>query len=50
MSQTIAAICTASGRGSIGIIRISGDDALAVASKVFVPKSEKKKIEYLKVN
>lgn len=48
MSQTIAAICTASGRGSIGIIRISGDDALAVASKVFVPKSEKKKIEYLK--
>ncbi|MBQ5591292.1 MAG: tRNA uridine-5-carboxymethylaminomethyl(34) synthesis GTPase MnmE, partial [Clostridia bacterium] len=47
MSQTIAAICTASGKGSIGIIRISGDDAVAVASRVFTPKSENRKIEYL---
>ncbi len=34
--QTIAAISTPVGAGAIGIVRISGDDALSVASKVFV--------------
>lgn len=33
--QTIAAISTPVGAGAIGIVRISGDDALKVAEKVF---------------
>ncbi|MDP4120396.1 MAG: tRNA uridine-5-carboxymethylaminomethyl(34) synthesis GTPase MnmE [Bacillota bacterium] len=33
--QTIAAISTAQGQGGIGIIRISGDEAISVAEKVF---------------
>ncbi|MBQ4119995.1 MAG: tRNA uridine-5-carboxymethylaminomethyl(34) synthesis GTPase MnmE [Clostridia bacterium] len=33
--RTIAAIATPLGEGSIGVIRISGDDALKVADKVF---------------
>jgi tRNA modification GTPase len=35
--ETICSISTAPGEGGIGIIRISGDDAIAVASRVFVP-------------
>ncbi len=34
-SKTIAAISTAQGEGGIGVIRISGDEAIAVADKVF---------------
>lgn len=33
--RTIAAIATPLGEGSLGVIRISGDDALTVADKVF---------------
>lgn len=35
MSQTIAAIATASAGAGIGVIRISGDEACSVADKVF---------------
>lgn len=35
-SSTIAAISTAQGEGGIGVIRISGDDAVKIADKVFV--------------
>ena len=35
INDTIAAISTAPGIGGIGIIRISGDNAFVVASKVF---------------
>ncbi len=35
MSQTIAAIATASAAAGIGVIRISGDEACAIADKVF---------------
>ncbi len=35
--DTIAAIATAMGEGGIGIIRISGDKALEILNKVFVP-------------
>jgi len=35
LSDTIAAIATASGEGAIGIVRISGPDALAVAKQLF---------------
>jgi len=34
MSDTIAAIATAGGVGSIAIVRVSGSDALAIASSV----------------
>jgi tRNA modification GTPase len=35
--STIAAIATPSGEGGIGIVRISGDKALEILEKVFVP-------------
>lgn len=38
INDTIAAIATAPGEGGIGIIRISGPDALSVASALFTPK------------
>ena len=41
-SKTIAAISTAQGLGGIGVIRISGDDALNIADKIFVSVSGKK--------
>jgi tRNA modification GTPase len=39
MSDTIAAIATAPAVSAIGIIRISGDQAISVAGKVFKPKN-----------
>lgn len=39
ISDTIAAISTPHGRGGIAVIRISGDDALIVASAMFRPKN-----------
>ena len=39
--DTIAAISTAQGVGGIGVIRISGPNALNVADKIFVPYSAK---------
>lgn len=48
MSETIAAICTAPGKGAIGIIRISGENAAEIADKVFCPKRKNKKIKNLK--
>ena len=41
-NRTIAAISTPIGEGGIGIIRISGDDALIIADKIFKSKSGKK--------
>jgi tRNA modification GTPase len=38
MSDTIAAIATGGVISAIGIIRLSGDDAIAIASRVFQPK------------
>lgn len=38
---TIAAISTALSAGGIGIVRISGDDAVKVAKKIFRPAKEK---------
>lgn len=37
MPKTIAAIATGSAAGGIGVIRISGDDAIEIASAVFRP-------------
>lgn len=36
--HTIAAISTPPGKGGVALIRISGEDALAVAERVFTPK------------
>lgn len=45
--DTIAAISTPHGEGGIGIVRISGNNALEILGKIFKPKS-KKNIEELK--
>ena len=45
MSRTIAAIATPLGEGSIGVIRISGDDAITIADKVFKSMSGKQLCE-----
>lgn len=47
LEDTIAAISTASGQGGIGIVRISGVEALSIAEKIFVPQN-KKNISQLK--
>lgn len=43
-TDTIAAIATAMGNSGIGIVRISGEDAVAVADKVFKMRGGKKKL------
>ena len=40
--DTVAALSTPFGKGGIAVIRISGEDAVAVAEKVFFPKNQKK--------
>lgn len=45
MSKTIAAIATATGTGSIGIIRMSGKDCFKILEKIFVPKNSEINIE-----
>ncbi len=43
MNQTtIAAVSTPMGNGGIGIVRISGDGAVDILKKIFVPKKQKK--------
>ncbi len=37
MSKTIAAISTGAAAGGIGVIRISGDNAIEIASRIFAP-------------
>lgn len=41
MAKTIAAVSTGNAAGGIGVIRISGDDAVATAAKVFSAKDGK---------
>lgn len=41
MSDTIAAISTLMGRSAIGILRMSGDEAIDIAAKVFSPDNGK---------
>jgi len=50
-SDTITATASAHGQGAIGVIRISGDDALCVLKKVFTPHRdfESHKIYYGKI-
>ena len=44
MDDTIAAIATPPGENGIGIIRISGPDALSIADKIFVSKRSKDRL------
>ena len=37
----IAAVSTPPGKGGVAIIRVSGEGALDVAAKVFIPKNKK---------
>ena len=39
--ETIVAIATARGRGGVGIVRLSGERAVEIAGKVFVPLGDK---------
>ena len=45
MESTIAAISTAMSASGIGIVRISGSEALEVISKIYRSKNGKKKIK-----
>ncbi len=45
MNDTIAAIATGMGNSGIGIIRISGENAITIANKIFKPKNKNKTIE-----
>ncbi|MCT4687686.1 tRNA uridine-5-carboxymethylaminomethyl(34) synthesis GTPase MnmE [Vallitalea sp.] len=45
VNNTIAAISTSLSASGIGIIRISGEDAIIIADKLFVSKNNKKLIE-----
>lgn len=42
MSETIAAIATPQNTGSIGIIRVSGDDAVEIADRIFEPSGKRR--------
>ncbi len=46
LDDTIAAISTAAGEGSVGIVRLSGPKALAIADRVFVSKTGLKPSEF----
>ncbi|MBN2758761.1 MAG: tRNA uridine-5-carboxymethylaminomethyl(34) synthesis GTPase MnmE [Bacteroidales bacterium] len=49
-SDTICAIATAEGSAAIAVIRLSGDDAINIASKVFVSANKNKILTNLKAN
>ena len=44
MKDTIVAIATGMGNSGIGIIRISGDEAISIADKIFVANNSSKKL------
>ena len=46
LDDTISAISTAQGPGGIGIVRISGPEALSIVSKIFVGKKKEKTTEF----
>lgn len=46
--DTIAAIATAVSNAGIGIVRISGEDALGILEKIFEPYNKKKEVASLK--
>lgn len=49
-TDTIAAIATAMSNSGIGIVRISGDEALEVADRIFRPKKGSRKVSDMKTH
>ncbi len=47
-TETIAAIATAMSDSGIGIIRISGEDAVSIIDKIYCSKNKKKKLSQVK--
>lgn len=47
-NDTIAAIATAMSDAGIGIVRISGEEAVLVAERIFRPRNEKKSLQFVK--
>ena len=45
--DTIAAISTPNAVGGLAVIRISGEDAISIAEKVFYPINENKKVSQM---
>lgn len=45
-TYTVAAISTPPGKGGVAIIRLSGDDALEILSRVFIPRGKKSIEDY----
>lgn len=50
METTIAAISTAMSASGIGIVRISGEDAMNVISRIYRSKNGKKNIKEVKTH
>src|SRR5699024_8411319 len=48
MAETIVALATPPGAGGIAVVRLSGEEALTVAAKVFFPHNAAKKVENAK--
>jgi len=46
LSDTIAAVATSIGESGIGIVRMSGKDALKIADKIFLSKDKRKPSEF----
>lgn len=47
LSDTIAAVATGMNQGGIGVIRVSGEHAIATVDKIFVPKKKGKEVSKL---
>ncbi|MCM1497103.1 MAG: tRNA uridine-5-carboxymethylaminomethyl(34) synthesis GTPase MnmE [Clostridium sp.] len=47
LSDTIAAIATGMNQGGIGVIRVSGENAIQITDSIFVPKKKGKEIHHL---
>ena len=47
-NDTVAAVATPAGMGGIGVVRISGPEAFAIASKVLLPKDRRRSLINLK--
>lgn len=47
LSDTIAAIATGMNQGGIGVIRVSGENAIKIVDSLFVPKKKGKEIRHL---
>ena len=47
-TETIAAVATAMSNSGIGIIRISGEEAVKIADKIYRSKNNKKKLSDVK--